>query len=114
MKHRKLRIAWSVAWGIVVVLLIALWVRSYWIADIVYYRPTTTTMFGTYSNAGVVFFYDGSASLTLMGDPPSIGWTLTRSWNAGYASDAADDTTFKKVFRGFKLQLNPLASHAPD
>ena len=29
MKHRKLRIAWSVAWGIVAVLLIALWVRSY-------------------------------------------------------------------------------------
>ncbi len=29
MKHRKLRIAWSVAWGIAGVLLIALWVRSY-------------------------------------------------------------------------------------
>jgi hypothetical protein len=28
MKHRKLRIAWSVAWGVVAVLLIALWVRS--------------------------------------------------------------------------------------
>jgi hypothetical protein len=29
MKHRKLRIAWSVTWGIAAVLLIALWVRSY-------------------------------------------------------------------------------------
>jgi hypothetical protein len=29
MKSRKLRIAWSVAWGIVAVLLIALWIRSY-------------------------------------------------------------------------------------
>ena len=29
MKHRKLRIAWSVAWGIVTVLLCVLWVRSY-------------------------------------------------------------------------------------
>ncbi len=28
MKHRKLRMAWSVAWGIVAVLLVALWVRS--------------------------------------------------------------------------------------
>jgi hypothetical protein len=27
--HRKLRIAWSVAWGIMAVLLVALWVRSY-------------------------------------------------------------------------------------
>jgi hypothetical protein len=30
MKHRKLRIAWSVAWGIVAVLLIVSWARSYW------------------------------------------------------------------------------------
>jgi hypothetical protein len=30
MKYRKLRIAWSVAWGIACLLLIALWVRSYW------------------------------------------------------------------------------------
>jgi hypothetical protein len=29
MKHRKLRIGWSVACGVVAVLLIALWVRSY-------------------------------------------------------------------------------------
>jgi hypothetical protein len=33
MKHRKLRIAWSVAWGIAGVLLLALWVRSYWRID---------------------------------------------------------------------------------
>jgi hypothetical protein len=30
MKYRKLRIAWSVAWGVVAVLLVAFWVRSYW------------------------------------------------------------------------------------
>jgi hypothetical protein len=30
MKHRKLRIAWSVAWGVVTVLLVTLWVQSYW------------------------------------------------------------------------------------
>jgi hypothetical protein len=29
MKHRKLRIAWSVAWGVVAVLVCVLWVRSY-------------------------------------------------------------------------------------
>lgn len=29
MKDRKLRIAWSVVWGLAAVLLIALWVRSY-------------------------------------------------------------------------------------
>ena len=30
MKYRKLRIAWSVAWGVVAVLLCVWWVRSYW------------------------------------------------------------------------------------
>ena len=33
MRFRKLRIAWSVACGIVCLLLIALWVRSYWWID---------------------------------------------------------------------------------
>jgi hypothetical protein len=33
MKYRKLRIAWSVAWGVVAVLICVLWVRSYWIRD---------------------------------------------------------------------------------
>ena len=30
MRFRKLRIAWSVFWGLAAVLLIVLWVRSYW------------------------------------------------------------------------------------
>jgi hypothetical protein len=33
MEFRKLRIAWSVVWGVAAVLLIALWPRSYWYAD---------------------------------------------------------------------------------
>ena len=33
MKYRKLRIAWSVVWGILCVLLIVLWVRGYSTAD---------------------------------------------------------------------------------
>ncbi len=33
MKYRKLRIAWSVFWGIACALLIVLWVRSYTIRD---------------------------------------------------------------------------------
>ena len=35
MKFRKLRIAWSVAWGVVAVLLIALTIRSYYRRDVV-------------------------------------------------------------------------------
>ncbi len=40
MKYRKLRIAWSVAWGIACVLLIVLWVRSYTWNDLIMYRLT--------------------------------------------------------------------------
>ena len=32
MKYRKLRIAWSVWWGAMAVLLVVLWVRSYWVS----------------------------------------------------------------------------------
>src|SRR6476659_10578089 len=34
MRYRKLRIAWSAFWGLACVLLIALWVRSYWWCDL--------------------------------------------------------------------------------
>jgi hypothetical protein len=33
MRFRKLRIAWSVVWGIAAVLFVVLWVRSYWRVD---------------------------------------------------------------------------------
>jgi hypothetical protein len=33
MRFRQLRIAWSVFWGLAAVLLIVLWVRSYWAGD---------------------------------------------------------------------------------
>jgi hypothetical protein len=33
MKFRNLRIAWSVFWGLACVLLVVLWVRSYWRVD---------------------------------------------------------------------------------
>jgi type II secretory pathway pseudopilin PulG len=36
MKFRKLRIAWSVFWGLACVLLIVLWVRSYWFEDLIF------------------------------------------------------------------------------
>lgn len=33
MKYGKLRIAWSVVWGLLAMLLLVLWGRSYWYAD---------------------------------------------------------------------------------
>ena len=49
MRFRKLRIAWSVAWGVVAVLLIVLWVRSYWRWDEVGGRTGIHTAFVFFS-----------------------------------------------------------------
>ena len=42
MRFRKLRIAWSVAWGVLALLLIVLWVRSYWFFDQFIQRRSVT------------------------------------------------------------------------
>ena len=45
MRFRKLRIAWSVVWGIACVLLIVLWVRSYWWGEQLSYTTAQTNLF---------------------------------------------------------------------
>src|SRR3954471_1179816 len=42
MTYRKLRIAFSVTCGLACVLLVVLWVRSYWSSDKLYLRMSTT------------------------------------------------------------------------
>jgi hypothetical protein len=100
MKHRKLRIAWSVAWGIACVLLIVLWVRSYWWVDIVYYRPASKTLFLMRSDQGAVSCGDWSDRVGTMGDPPSLGWTRRR-WPFREGTEVANCPLFKRVFRWF-------------
>src|SRR4051794_6882666 len=46
MKFRKLRIAWSVFWGLACVLLIVLWVRSYQATDVFPVRPFCLSTYG--------------------------------------------------------------------
>jgi hypothetical protein len=55
MKYRKLRIAWSPLCGILCLLLIALWVRSYWRADCVQAVHAGRTI-SLDTNTGVAFF----------------------------------------------------------
>jgi hypothetical protein len=45
MRFRKLRIAWSVLWAIAAVLLVALWVRSYWRIDMATYIHSIKMVF---------------------------------------------------------------------
>jgi hypothetical protein len=54
MKYRKLRIARSVAWGIVCLPLIALWVRSYWWYDFHYVVVLDRVVVGGTSDVGML------------------------------------------------------------
>jgi hypothetical protein len=62
MKYRKLRIAWSVAFGIPCVLLIALWVRSYWIIEVI-------TIPVASSRAVAMGSISGSVALSVLNSP---------------------------------------------
>jgi hypothetical protein len=55
MRYRKLRIAWSVAWGVVAVLLIVLWVRSYWEIDKYGKQLPDANGFALLSRSGAVY-----------------------------------------------------------
>jgi hypothetical protein len=61
MRFRKLRIAWSAFWGLACVLLIVLWVRSYWWADM-YHLSSTRVQLGVLSVRGCLAFNSGSTN----------------------------------------------------
>jgi hypothetical protein len=69
MRFRKLRIAWSVVCGIICLLLIVLWVRSYWWSDLYIAQLSSQRYFGIGDTNGRTFF----------GTARSVGhpaWTL--------------------------------------
>src|ERR1043165_6999457 len=74
MRFRKLRIAWSVFWGIACVLLIVLWVRSYSTSDILSHQK----------NGMLTTFCSSSGRLWCQRRPydeqstSSQGWRYTR------------------------------------
>jgi hypothetical protein len=54
MKFRKLRIAWSVGWGLFALLLCLLWVRSYWWLNQAQYKLSNTESLVVLSAGGTV------------------------------------------------------------
>jgi hypothetical protein len=65
MRYRKLRIAWSVVWGVASVLLIALWVRSYW-------RMDTLELPSPFPSCGAkIESFDGRVRLLIIDDDKS-------------------------------------------
>jgi hypothetical protein len=56
MKHRKLRIAWSIVWGGVSLLLVGLWMLSYWRMDQILGPISATEYVGCTSAVGELRF----------------------------------------------------------
>jgi hypothetical protein len=97
MGYRKLRMAWSVVWGIPVVLLIGLWGRSYWKADDVdWQRIRTDISITSFRGSLGTFWYEASAN------PPGFEY---EKWEIGKDSsvDYNDGTGHPlPSFLGFK------------
>ena len=74
MKYHKLRIAWTVTWGVVAVLLCVLWVRSYSSYEVCYFPLTTNRMVNVISLSGALGF---SSYLPAKQNLPSNAAVLT-------------------------------------
>src|SRR6188472_3642662 len=99
MKYRKLRIAWSIGWGIACLLMIALWARSYWWFDTVYYVQSSLDYLEFGSVAGLVFVEDDDASREMGNVGPAPTQT---SWFARRAADEPIEMPrLKLLFREF-------------
>src|SRR4051794_29097381 len=102
MRYRKLRIAWSMFWGLACVLLIVLWIRSYTRLDIVTYRvPGMVNAYSVSGHVGVST--QGDADIGFPNFP--MGWSLKC-----YSSDAADPFP-KNTVKGFAFKTDRDGNH---
>src|SRR4051794_30713435 len=75
MIFRKLRIAWSVGCGIACVLLMLLWVRSYWWGEQTHYATLSKTYYGIRSDYGYLTGLQGD----FRPSRSTPGWLYTRA-----------------------------------
>jgi hypothetical protein len=82
MTYRKLRIAWSVAWGVAAVLLCVMWVRSYWWADCIDVPvPANKTMIVALVPGGVgIQHHDNSAIFRPLAPWKLVSRSPQRDW----------------------------------
>jgi hypothetical protein len=97
MIFRKLRIAWSVFWGLASILLIVLWVRSYYFYDTVI-RTNHSVALTIVSNNGVLYLAGSDPSEGAYSSPPPHG---TVTWHR-YSLDPNDD-----MMPGFRWTWSP-------
>jgi hypothetical protein len=80
MKFRKLRIAWSVTWGVLAVALCLLWVRSYWWRDpMVIGVPTGRWIHIISMHGGASIAYVSDSPFTNTSANPTADYVLGRS-----------------------------------
>jgi hypothetical protein len=98
---RYLRIAFSATCGILCLLLIALWVRSYWCHYIVSYQPGSSTSFNVINADGLTVFVVMGNSSNWKIDAAVGDWTLRSrpppDWNSGIMRPSL----LRRVFTGF-------------
>ncbi len=105
MNYRKLRIAWSVFWGWAAVLLIVLWMRSYWRIQHIIWNGET--------KAFDVSFDRGQLGFEAVNDRVMLplGWShgTFPIWDEDSDSDT-DDTS--KTILGFGLETDDISLDA--
>ena len=109
MKYRKLRIAWSVAWGVACLLLVALWVRSYWWHDVVACGFTSKDGIRIDSTNGVLTL----AHISVNGFPGTfVEWKVTSIWSPsqglfpiGFTEESYAGFSFEEFTDGVSLSV---------
>ena len=108
MKHRKLRIAWSVTWGVVAVLLCVLWVRSYRLNDYLYRLDQFNQITTLRSYSGDLYF-ERMIALPLIQDGPPRPPPSPHGWKYDSVVALKDNVPrsfkFVKVPSGFRVYL---------
>jgi hypothetical protein len=105
MKDRKLRIAWSVACGIICLLLFALWWRSYWWEDWAYRSIATQRAFVIHSYKGQSRFSLGRSSTGYPKTPSRLPPEAVVAHPLGWTSDSFPASSREPRSSGIDIDL---------
>jgi hypothetical protein len=101
MRFRKLRIAWSVFWGLAAVLLIALWVRSYSWLDTLQFRLTRGPA------TCCIQCYVGRVAAFTFNEQAAPRWNLKSDPIIGKVASDLASLTARERFGSLRAQAQP-------
>jgi len=104
MRFRKLRIVWSVSWGIAAVLLCVLWARSYSWWDELYTPTSVERYYSPASDSGVIIVESASGRVTVCCKTSSGEWYWHVSLKLNGRYWNGEESEYRsKGFAGFAL-----------